>query len=55
LLRFEEANKISAYLLEKGYALEHWKNVCIGKANVWEKMIAVDVNNHLTQFKVERK
>ena len=49
--RFEEANKISAHLLEKGYPLEHWKNICTGKADVWEKMIAVDINNHLKQFK----
>ena len=48
--RFEEANKISAHLLEKGYQMEHWKNVCTHKANVWEKMIAVDVNGHLKQF-----
>jgi hypothetical protein len=50
--RFEEANKIAKYLIEeKDYKLEHWKDVCTGKSNLWKPMMAADVNNHLTQFK----
>lgn len=52
LTRLEEANTIAKYLIEeKDYPLEHWKAMCTGKADAWQKMIEADVNNHLKQFK----
>lgn len=47
--RIGEANRIAEYLLGKNYPLEHWKKVCQGQADVWEKMNVADVNKHLSQ------
>jgi hypothetical protein len=50
--RYNEANKIAKYLIEeKGYKLEHWRDVCAGNTNVWQPMMSADVNNHLAQYK----
>lgn len=46
--RLAETRKIADYLTEKGYSLDHWNDVNAGKVtNVWEKMLATDVNKHL--------
>jgi hypothetical protein len=50
LMRFNEANVIAKYLLDKGYELSHWKLACENKTNVWEKMMAADVNNQMKQY-----
>ena len=49
-MRFDETIQIAKYLLDKGYELTHWKLTCEGKTDVWNKMIAADVNNHMKQF-----
>jgi hypothetical protein len=48
--RIKETCQIAKYLLDKGYDLTHWKLSCEGKTNVWGKMMAADVNNHMQQF-----
>jgi hypothetical protein len=53
--RMIELNKIAKYLFEKGYKLEHWQNVCSGQADPWSKMMAADVNKHLTTFRNTEK
>jgi hypothetical protein len=49
--RIIEVNKIAKYLYDKGHTLEHWQNVCQGRADPWDKMMMADVNKHLISFK----
>lgn len=50
-LRIQEAGKIAQYLLDQGYTLEHWKSSSQGKTDIWNKMMAADVNKQMTQYK----
>jgi hypothetical protein len=49
VIRIAEAEKIAKHLQEKGISLDHWTLAKQNKINVWEKMLAVDVNNHIGQ------
>ena len=49
LHRINEAEKIARYLKSKGYTLEHWDLAKENKVNIWEKMLAADVNNQVGQ------
>lgn len=49
--RMTEANALARYLVEQGYELEHWKAVCESKADLWAKMLAADINNHMAHHK----
>lgn len=50
-IRINEANQIAVYLSNKGYKLEHWKKACETGDDVWSKMMAADVNNHMKEYK----
>jgi hypothetical protein len=52
-IRVNETVQIAKYLTDKGYELNHWKLVCEGKKNAWEKMLAADVNTHIKQFEIK--
>lgn len=49
-LRFAEANKIAEYLFANGYDITHWQESSHGKRDVWEKMLASDVNKHMAKY-----
>jgi hypothetical protein len=49
-MRINETLQIAKYLQDNGHELSHWKLACEGKTDVWNKMIAADVNNHMKQF-----
>jgi hypothetical protein len=53
-IRVEEANKIAKYLIEKGYSMDYWKSVCQNKVGIWDKMLASDVNKHLSNHIVSK-
>ena len=48
--RLVEAQQLAKYLATKGYTLDHWNNAIIGKTDPWAKMLASDINGHLTQL-----
>jgi hypothetical protein len=50
--RIDETIQIARYLMDKGYDLTHWKLANEGKKDVWDKMMAADVNNHMKQYAV---
>ena len=50
ILRANEAEKIAKHLEGKGISLEHWTLAKQNKIDVWEKMLAVDVNNHIKKY-----
>ena len=50
IARINEANLLAQYLLSQGYKLEHWQSAISGKTDIWEKMMAADVNKHMQKF-----
>lgn len=49
--RIIEASKLADYLESKGYDMTQWRDICQGKADPWAKMLAADINKHLTSYK----
>ena len=49
--RIDEARKIADYLKSQDYDLTHWEEGISGKRDIWEKMLASDVNKHMTRYK----
>jgi len=46
--RLTEAQTIGNYLISQGYDMSYWTSVAQGKQPPWERMIAADVNKHLS-------
>jgi hypothetical protein len=41
---------LAAYLAGRGCPSEHWNNIMLKKVDPWSKMLASDVNGHLTKL-----
>jgi hypothetical protein len=51
--RLNEAHQLAAYLAGRGCPSEHWNNIMLKKVDPWSKMLASDINGHLT--KIDKK
>lgn len=49
--RLKEVWKLHEYLKKEGYDVSHWEMASSGKIDVWDKMLASDINGQMTRLK----
>jgi hypothetical protein len=53
--RYRDCDKVSEYMKTINLGTDWWERVKSGQQNPWEKLQKLDVNNQMTQFKINSK